>query len=152
MLAAEREQLRKIRQHLIRLLFLREFHEADEISEQNQLYFNVILPSEGAECDFKEKVLEKYDRIVEALPKIDSVLTARMQSWNLRRIGLTEKSILRLGAYEMMYEKIPGKIVINEAVELAKIYGGDHSYSFINGVLARIIKGLDDNGEQSSDN
>ena len=61
-----------------------------------------------------------------------------------------EKSILRLSVFEMVYDKLPVKISINEAVELAKIYGREQSYSFVNGVLARIVKGLDKDGQQSS--
>lgn len=142
---------RALREHLVRLLYLREFHEADELEEQNQLYFDVILPTEDAECPEKDEVLEKLGRIVEKLPEIDALLTAKLQNWNFRRIGLTEKTVLRLSAFEMLYDDVPDKVAINEAVELAKIYGGEQSSGFVNGVLAKLVKGLDaDDGKQSS--
>lgn len=147
---SERKGQREIREHLIRLLYLRDFHETDELAEQNQLYFDVFLPIEGIEFDRAEAVLEKYDRVVAALPEIDSRIAAEMQGWRLGRIGLLEKSILRLSVFEMVYDKLPVKISINEAVELAKIYGREQSYSFVNGVLAKIVKGLDKDGQQSS--
>ncbi len=143
-----KKDLRERREHLMRLLYLREFHENEEIAEQNQLYFDVILPTEGIESDASPEILDKYNKLVEKLPEIDSVLIARMKNWNIERIGLVEKSLLRLCAYEIMFEGISEKIAINEAVELAKTYGGQQSGGFINGVLARIVKGLETNNEQ----
>jgi N utilization substance protein B len=143
-----KKDLRERREHLMRLLYLREFHENEEIAEQNQLYFDVILPTEGIESDASPEILDKYNKLVEKLPEIDSVLIARMKNWNIERIGLVEKSLLRLCAYEIMFESISEKIAINEAVELAKTYGGQQSGGFINGVLARIVKGLETDNEQ----
>ena len=143
-----KKDLRERREHLMRLLYLREFHENEEIAEQNQLYFDVILPNEGIETDASPEILDKYNKLVEKLPEIDSVLIARMKNWNIERIGLVEKSLLRLCAYEIMFEGISEKIAINEAVELAKTYGGQQSGGFINGVLARIVKGLETDNEQ----
>lgn len=143
-----KKDLRERREHLMRLLYLREFHENEEIAEQNLLYFDVILPTEGIESDASPEILDKYNKLVEKLPEIDSVLIARMKNWNIERIGLVEKSLLRLCAYEIMFEGISEKIAINEAVELAKTYGGQQSGGFINGVLARIVKGLETDNEQ----
>ena len=56
---------REIREHLLRLLFLKEFHEADEINEQNQLYFDVLLPNEGTEVEDAAMVMERYNAEVE---------------------------------------------------------------------------------------
>ena len=136
---------RALREHLVRLLYLREFHEADELEEQYQLYFDVILPNEDAECKERDEVLERLSRIVEKLPEIDALLSTKMQNWNLRRIGLTEKTVLRISAFEIMYDAVPAKVAINEAVELSKLYGGEQSSGFVNGVLAIIVKGLEPN-------
>ena len=130
---------RELRKHLVRLLFLREFHEAEEIAEQNQLYFDVILPNEGKKTECSEEVLEKYDRIIEHLPEIDQILSSEMVKWNLKRTGLVERNILRLCTFEIRYEGINEAIAINEAVELAKEYGGEQSSGFINGVLAKVV-------------
>ena len=134
---------REEREHLLRLLFLREFYEADEIEEQIQLYFDVILPNEGTACPEKDTVIERVNSIASNLPEIDQVLAKKMQNWNMSRIGLVEKNLLRLAAYEMLIENLSEKVAINEAVELAKQYGGEHSPGFINGVLAKIVKGTD---------
>lgn len=142
---------RALREHLVRLLYMREFHEADELEEQNQLYFDVILPNEDAECEERDEVLTRLTAIVEKLPEIDALLTAKLQNWNFRRIGLTEKTVLRISAFEILYDDVPAKVAINEAVELAKLYGGEQSSGFVNGVLAKIVKGLEpDDGNQST--
>ena len=142
---------RALREHLLRLLYMREFHEADELEEQNQLYFDVILPNEDAECEERDEVLTRLAAIVEKLPEIDALLTAKLQNWNFRRIGLTEKTVLRISAFEILYDDVPAKVAINEAVELAKLYGGEQSSGFVNGVLAKIVKGLEpDDGNQST--
>ena len=131
---------REIREHLLRLLFLKEFHEADEIEEQNQLYFDVLLPNEGKGVDDAKEVMERYDKLKTFLPEIDSKLITEMQKWNLKRVGIVERNLLRLATFEVLYDEIPSAVAINEAVELAKIYGGDQAPGFINGVLSRIVK------------
>ena len=131
---------REIREHLLRLLFLKEFHEADEIEEQNQLYFDVLLPNEGKGIDDAKEVMERYDKLKTYLPEIDSKLITEMQKWNLKRVGIVERNLLRLATFEVLYDEIPSAVAINEAVELAKIYGGDQAPGFINGVLSRIVK------------
>ena len=60
--------------------------------------------------------------------------------WNINRISKIDLTLLKLGIYEIIYSKIPYKVVINEVVELAKKYGDDNSKSFVNGVLASVIK------------
>lgn len=136
---------RELREHLLRLLFLKEFHEADELEEQCQLYFDVILPDEGKPCDERDITLERFKSIVERLPEIDALLMARMKTWNIKRIGLIEKNILRLCAFEAKYdEDVPERVAINEAVELAKQFGGQQSAGFINGVMARIVTPKDE--------
>ena len=138
---------REIREHLLRMLFLREFHEADEIAEQNQLYFDVLLPNEGVGFDDSQAVMERYEKLKDYLPQIDAILTTEMQKWNLKRVGIVERNILRLATFEVLYDEIPSAVAINEAVELAKTYGGDQAPGFINGVLSRIVK-LKENTEQ----
>lgn len=135
---------REIREHLLRLLFLKEFHEADEVDEQNQLYFDVLLPNEGKGVDDAKEVMDRYDKLKTYLPEIDSKLITEMQKWNLKRVGIVERNLLRLATFEVLYDEIPSAVAINEAVELAKIYGGDQSPGFVNGVLSRIVKTKED--------
>ena len=62
------------------------------------------------------------------------------EAWSIERIAKIDLAILKLAIYEMVYSKTPYKVVINEAVELAKKYGDDNAKAFINGILASIVK------------
>ena len=72
---------------------------------------------------------------------IENQISKNLKSgWSIERISKVNISILRIAIYEMIYGKLPYKVVINEAVELAKKYGEEASASFINGVLASVVK------------
>lgn len=73
--------------------------------------------------------------------KIDEVILSKLKNWSIERIFKIDLAILRLAVYEIMYfDSMPAKVAVNEAVELAKRYGNDSSYNFINGVLREVIK------------
>ncbi len=71
--------------------------------------------------------------------EIDKALSARASNWSIRRMAAIDRNILRLGAYEILFSDTPGRVVINEAIELAKRYGDRQSGHFVNGVLDRIM-------------
>jgi len=76
---------------------------------------------------------------VEHGPEIDALIAANATHWSLTRIALVERNILRLATYELLYRHdIPEKVAINEAIELAKLYGSEESGAFVNGVLDQI--------------
>ncbi len=73
--------------------------------------------------------------------EIDDSLLARTRNWTLARLGAVDRSLLRLGGYEMLYlTQTPAEVVMNEIIELAKVYGEDESATFINGVLDSLRK------------
>ena len=87
------------------------------------------------------EVTQKFNRILEKLDDIDGELNGKVQGWNTERMGKVDLTILRLAVYEILYdETIPTRVAINEAVELAKKFGGDDAPSFINGVLAKLVQ------------
>ena len=73
-------------------------------------------------------------------PELDALLTELADNWSLVRMAATDRNVLRLGAYELLYTETPGAVVINEALELSKRYGTKHSAPFVNGILDRIQK------------
>ena len=74
------------------------------------------------------------------VPKLDEQLNEVAQGWKTRRMGKVELTILRQALYEMRYDsEVPEKVAINEAVDLAKKYGGKDSPAFINGILAKLV-------------
>lgn len=72
-------------------------------------------------------------------PELDEILRTRAENWSLERMGATDRNVLRLGAYEILFSDTPGRVAINEAVELAKRYGTRQSAQFVNGILDRIL-------------
>lgn len=82
-----------------------------------------------------------YDGVQAHLSEIDAEIEAHAKDWSLSRIAKVDLSILRVAVYELLYEKsIPVGATVNEAVELAKTFGGDKSPAFINGVLGAVAK------------
>ena len=76
--------------------------------------------------------------IMDKIPEIDEQINEVAAGWRTKRMGKVELTILRLALFEMKYDdSIPEKVAINEAVELAKKFGGDESPSFVNGILAK---------------
>ncbi|MCK5780582.1 MAG: transcription antitermination factor NusB, partial [Psychrilyobacter sp.] len=71
---------------------------------------------------------------------INQELSEKMDEWSLATVGSVERSLLRFGVYELMYEETGFEIVLNEIIELAKVYGDTGSHEFVNGVLAKFIK------------
>lgn len=79
---------------------------------------------------------------------IDSVITKYAPEWPIDQITMVDRNVLRIGIYEMKYDMtIPEKVAINEAIELAKAFGGDSSGKFVNGVLGSIYRDLVANGQ-----
>lgn len=72
--------------------------------------------------------------------ELDAALDRTARNWRLSRMAATDRNVLRLGAYEILYTDAPGRVVINEAINLARRYGTDNSGKFVNGVLDRVLK------------
>ncbi|MDQ0481718.1 transcription antitermination factor NusB [Guptibacillus hwajinpoensis] len=78
---------------------------------------------------------------LENLEKIDEVIKQNLVNWSFSRIGNVDRSVLRMASYEMVIrDDIPVNVSLNEAVELAKLFGGEESGRFVNGVLSKIMQ------------
>lgn len=73
--------------------------------------------------------------------ELDHVLAQTADHWSLERMAATDRNVLRLGAYEILYSETPDRVAINEAVELAKRFGSRQSAQFVNGILDRLLVG-----------
>lgn len=126
-----------IRELTFKLLYSLEIQKSYE-DEDIELYFEDIeLESNQIKKEIKNdinEIIKNNDSLVE---QISNNLKAE---WKLERLSKVNIALLKLAIYEMLYKKVPYKVVINEVVELAKKYGEESSSSFINGVLATIVK------------
>ncbi len=87
---------------------------------------------------------------IERKNDLDLVIEKAAPEWPIDRIALVDRNVLRLGLYELLFadrEKVPAKVAINEAIELAKSYGGENSGRFVNGVLGAVYKELGEPGK-----
>ena len=85
-------------------------------------------------------VKDLVDGVTDHLDELDGYITAAAPEWPRDQIAKIDICILRLSAYELHYTNTPEKVIIDEAVELAKEYGGDTSSKFVNGVLGTLVK------------
>ena len=113
----------------------------DDIHEQIDLFLSEIeRPLEVSE---KEYFLDVVQGVMDKREEIDSLIQNYARGWSLERMPKVDLAIMRLAIYELRFRKdIPWNVSINEAVELAKKYGGDQSKTFINGVLGKVAASL----------
>jgi N utilization substance protein B len=127
-----------MREQTFKLLYSLEIQKQENKEEQIELFLenHEIKSKEGIEY-LKDAVLgiEQNETLINQ--KIKENLK---EGWKMERISKVDLTILRLAIYEIKYNKIPYKVAINEAVELAKKYGEDSSQNFVNGILASIVK------------
>ena len=126
---------RELREETFKMVFHCVFYQDEDLKEQIDTYLDEI-PETAPE----EKMLLKgrFMDICEKVPELDEKIAAASRGWSVERMPKVDLSILRVALYEMLYdEEVPVKVAINEAVELAKRYGGDNSSQFINGLLGK---------------
>lgn len=120
---------RAARERILKLLFQRDFRSVS---------LTELLEEQPTDDPYVREVIGGLE---EKLTEIDRIIAQRAEGWRLERLHSVDRNILRLAVYELCYrEDIPPQVAINEAVELAKKYGGEHSPAFINGILDRIWK------------
>src|SRR3989344_420985 len=91
--------------------------------------------------------------VLEKKEKIDDIIEKAAPEWSIDKISLIDRNILRIGLYELLFEsrkEVPAKVAINEAIELAKSFGGETSSKFINGVLGAVYKELGEPGKEET--
>ncbi len=125
------------REQAFKLLYSMEMQQ-DYSDEQMDLY---IENNEITDEEMKDYISDTVHGIKKNKEEIDThIINNLKEDWELKRIPKINVSLLRLAIYEILYKKIPYKVAINEAVELAKKYGEENSRAFINGILASVVK------------
>ena len=93
-------------------------------------------------------VVNEFQGVIRHLSDIDDRIKRVLNDWDLSRLAAADLAILRLAVFELVFnDKVPTKVAINEAVDLAKVYSTEDSPKFINGVLGGVVKGLEANLE-----
>ena len=131
--------------HLVRTIVLQSLYEWDFYKQQNDLAKIVERNVEefGPGIDEPDFIWRTLKGIVEHLPEINTIIEKAAPDWPLEQIAIIDRNVLRIGLYELLYadkQEIPPKVAINEAIEIAKAYGGVNSPKFVNGVLGTVYR------------
>ena len=131
---------RQFRIEVFKGVFLSAFYDDEEKEAQLEQLFNQDVQYDKLALSEKEskEANAKCQDILDNISELDEAIEKALDNWSINRIGKVELAILRVAVYEIQYDKLEPAIAINEAVEIAKEYGGDKSGAFVNGILAKI--------------
>lgn len=130
--------------HLSRMILMQSLYEWDIRPQENLdniIERNISQYEADVDHDFIGKIKEGITKHVK---EIDGLIANAAPEWPLEQVAVIDKTILRIAIEELLYaDEVPVKVAINEAVELAKAFGGDNSSKFINGVLGTLYRQSD---------
>lgn len=128
--------------HFARILIMQSLYEQQQRGEED---LSKIIARHLERHEFEENNLKFIHKIIKGLDKhreeIDEIITASAPEWPIPQIAQVDLAILRLAIFELIFDdEVPPKAAINEAVELAKAFGGENSSKFVNGVLGTVFR------------
>lgn len=134
--------------HLARSIVLQSLYEWDFYNQKEDLtkIIERNLNEFGPGMDEPEFVWRIAKGVVENIKNLDGIIEKAAPEWPLNQISIIDRNVLRIGLYELLFadrNEVPAKVAINEAIELAKNYGGANSGKFINGVLGTVYKEME---------
>lgn len=139
--------------HLARTIVLQSLYEWDFYEHQADLA-NILernMKEVGPGIDEPDFVWRIAKGVIEHMKEIDDIIKRVAPEWPINQIAIVDRNVLRIGLYELMYadrNEVPPKVAINEAIEIAKNYGGQNSPKFINGVLGTVFRELEAKKEE----
>jgi N utilization substance protein B len=134
---------RRAREVVLQLLYEEELHPlrdqqiAEEFLAKRLLHSNSLV----------EFARQLWEGVRENRADLDARIGKHSANWSLKRMAIIDRNVLRMATYEMLYGKVPGRVAINEAIEIARRYGNHNSGQFVNGILDRVLK---ENSAESS--
>ncbi|MCO1600045.1 transcription antitermination factor NusB [Desulfosporosinus nitroreducens] len=129
---------RLARETALQVLFQRDLtKEPFSIAEEVQRWAKEFVVPEPSK-DFAQELVEGT---IEHQAQIDQTIASYAQDWTINRMAKVDRNVMRLATYEILFRSdIPGRVSLNEAIELAKRFGGEESAKFVNGILDRIVE------------
>ncbi len=142
--------------HLSRSIAMQSLYEWDFYSKKKDSIDKIVernIKDFGPGLEDVNFVWDLIRGITKHITEIDKIIEKAAPEWPILQIPIVDRNVLRIGLYELLYsdkKEVPPKVAINEAIELAKTFGGESSGKFINGVLGTVFKQL--NSEQKTEN
>ncbi|MGM0439470.1 MAG: transcription antitermination factor NusB [Patescibacteria group bacterium] len=138
--------------HLTRRIVLQTLYEWD-FSNKEKNCGDVLdrnFSEFGPDLDEKEFAETILRGVLDNLEELNNIITTAAPQWPLEKTTIVDRNVLRIGLFELIYsddEEVPPKVAINEAIELAKEYGGESSGKFVNGVLGTVYNEMKEENE-----
>lgn len=142
--------------HLARSVAMQSLYEWDFKGCKDEMLPEILehnIKEFGSGLDEPEFIVQLVKGTLEHREEIDKIIERAAPQWPIDQIAMVDRSVLRLGLYELMWEDrgaVPPKVAINEAIELAKSFGGESSGRFINGVLGTVYKEMGEPGKDDA--
>ncbi|NQV13469.1 MAG: transcription antitermination factor NusB [Parcubacteria group bacterium] len=138
--------------HLLRTITMQTLYEWDFYNKDDKQIDKFIaenIAKFAPDADDKDFVIDSIKGVLKHVGEIDELIEETAPEWPLDQITMVDRNVLRLGIYELAYtDDIPPKVAINEAIELAKTFGGKSSGKFVNGVLGTIYRKIDKDADK----
>ena len=134
--------------HLSRSIVLQSLYEWDFYDKKPKMLEKIVeknIKEFGPGLEDESFVWQLINGVISKISSIDKIIGKAAPEWPIEQITIVDRNVLRIGLYELIFEdknEVPPKVAINEAIELAKTFGGESSGKFVNGVLGTIYKNL----------
>jgi len=135
--------------HLSRSIAMQSLYEWDFSGKKSDILEKIVeknIKEFGPGLQDKDFIWQLIKGVVSNISNIDKIIEKAAPEWPIDQITIIDRNVLRIGLYELLYgnkEEVPPKVAINEAIELAKSFGGESSGKFINGVLGTVYKEIE---------
>lgn len=132
--------------HLSRSIAMQSLYEWDFTGKKKESLEEIVkrnIKEFGPGLEDSEFVWQIINGVIKHISKLDKIIEKAAPEWPLEQISLVDRNVLRIGLFELLFgnrEEVPPKVAINEAIELAKTFGGESSGKFINGVLGTVYR------------
>jgi len=141
--------------HLCRSIAMQSLYEWDFNGKKKENLEKIVeknIKEFGPGLEDATFVHQLVNGVVGSISKLDQIIEKAAPEWPIDQINIVDRNVLRIGLYEILYskkEEVPPKVAINEAIELAKNFGGESSGKFINGVLGTVFKEIGGGEEEA---
>ena len=128
------------RARALALQLLYAWDEAGEGHEDPRAFFAAICAARGSRPPVESRALDLAEEVLRGRERFDAVLEAAAENWRLERLAVVDRNVLRLALAELEAGAVPVKVVIDEAIRLARWFGAARSPGFVNGILDRVAR------------
>ena len=142
--------------HLSRSVAMQSLYEWDFRGRKEEALKEIVernIKEFAAGVDDPTFIRDLVDGVIKHIPELDKIIEKAAPQWPLEQVAVVDRNVLRLGLYELLFGKrdeVPPKVAINEAIELAKSFGGESSGKFVNGVLGTVYREIGEPGKDDA--